>query len=425
MENHKIADKPRPINGDATSDTTHHSDETALAAYHAPPRYGQQPTPFGGYIYYNNIYYDNPWNEANDPNGECLRMAPINNNNGYGAPPPPPRFDRLRYMYENANVPVQYSGAVYSDYGANTQVAQDMNAPPPPPPHFEPPPFYGASDIPIKRRDLLGQSFTVNLDAPPSYDPHGQDIAVNDPGTLRFFYNLGHEYFGQLRARYGLGALEQLTHFNEHNDANNVRNFYPNAFNQPQQQHQQPPEVVDSVVYKTNTLKIAGKGVPNKIEPSSELRRQSGGGQSKGGQSKRYSTNRINVAHDTTGGESDAKVTTSPLQPPMNKTNNDGVMSPVDQTPNNSATAVHFDAAFHTPQRYTAAPEHPPPLLQTPVAMDGPYTTTNIMADMSPMAPAVPMPNGIHSYQQYFPVYPVDEQQVRFNFYSHAITGQL
>lgn len=63
--------------------------------------------------------------------------------------------------------------------------------------------------IPVKRRELLEQQFPVAFDAPPSVDVRGSDIP-NDAATMRFFYNLGHEYFKQLKSKYTMQALAQL-----------------------------------------------------------------------------------------------------------------------------------------------------------------------------------------------------------------------
>lgn len=63
--------------------------------------------------------------------------------------------------------------------------------------------------IPVKRRELLEQQFPVAFDTPPSVDVRGSDIP-NDTSTMRFFYNLGHEYFKQLKSKYSMQVLTQL-----------------------------------------------------------------------------------------------------------------------------------------------------------------------------------------------------------------------
>lgn len=65
--------------------------------------------------------------------------------------------------------------------------------------------------IPLRHRELLEQLTHVDLDAQPSYDPRGYDIGTSDVGTLRFFYNLGHEFYRQLRNQFTGQALAQLT----------------------------------------------------------------------------------------------------------------------------------------------------------------------------------------------------------------------
>lgn len=65
--------------------------------------------------------------------------------------------------------------------------------------------------IPLRHRELLEQLSHVDLDALPSYDPRGYDIGTNDVSTLRFFYNLGHEFYRQLSSQFTGQALAQLT----------------------------------------------------------------------------------------------------------------------------------------------------------------------------------------------------------------------
>lgn len=67
-----------------------------------------------------------------------------------------------------------------------------------------------AISIPIKRRDLLEQNYPVNFLAMPSYDIYAADIINNDSSTLRFFYNLGHEYFRHLQTKYSMATIQQL-----------------------------------------------------------------------------------------------------------------------------------------------------------------------------------------------------------------------
>lgn len=389
----------------------HHVDDSTQHSYHSAqqPRHGQQqqPPPFG-YFY----YYDNPWNEATyDPHVDPHRLAA---NNGYGAPP---RLDRLRHIYENPNTHLYIPSAtgIYSDFG-QAHVGHDANGVSqqsvfdPNHAHF----YSTTSEMPIKRRDLLEQTFSVNLDAHPSFDPRGHDIAINDPGTLRFFYNLGHEYFGQLRTRFGMPALAQLTQFStekmDPNESNAIvssgGHFYPDCFGQQSSE-------LDSVVYKTSNMKLGGK-IPAhaKSEPSAEQRRQ--GGQGKTGHSKRYSTNRSNASNECDSSvsaiDSDSKLLT-PL-PQHSKSSIDTALSTVD----NNSQHHQFDASsFHTPQRYHQTTEHAQPLLKTPVPIEGSFnnTMTTSLPELSPMAPVIPMaPAGHHSYPQYIPIFPMDEQQV-------------
>lgn len=62
---------------------------------------------------------------------------------------------------------------------------------------------------PINRRDLLRQQYPVKLDSRPSLDSRGLDLP-QDTGTIRFFYNLGIGYFGQLRSKHSMTTLAQL-----------------------------------------------------------------------------------------------------------------------------------------------------------------------------------------------------------------------
>lgn len=43
----------------------------------------------------------------------------------------------------------------------------------------------------------------------PSFDIRGSDIP-SDMATIRFFYNLGHDYFSQLQERHSVQAISQL-----------------------------------------------------------------------------------------------------------------------------------------------------------------------------------------------------------------------
>lgn len=63
--------------------------------------------------------------------------------------------------------------------------------------------------IPVRRRDLLQQQFPVSIETMPSLDVRGSDMP-SDMGTLRFFYNLGHEYYLQLQEKHSIQAIGQL-----------------------------------------------------------------------------------------------------------------------------------------------------------------------------------------------------------------------
>lgn len=356
------------------------------------------------------------------------------NNTGYGAPP---RLDRLRNIYENPSTPMYMPGpGVYSDFIGYD--AANAPPPPPPPPLFDPnPQFYAGTEIPIKRRDLLEQAFAVNLEAPPSFDPRGHDIAVNDPGTLRFFYNLGHEYFEQLRTRFGMATVAQLTQFTDKLEQPppvidstapmTPGMVFPDCFGQQSSE-------MDNLVYKTNQMKVGGKSSVHhhhhnhhnaKGDSSTNIDQQrrpsggGGGGQGKTGHSKRYSSNRSNVSNDcdssVTTTESDSKVVTpTPLH---SKVSVDTIGSPpVDTNQPQVQPPLPYDGGspFHTPQRYHHS-EHAPPLLRTPAPIDGPYNASTVaIPEMSPLPSVIPMPaaGGHHAYPQYIPFFPVDDQQV-------------
>lgn len=63
--------------------------------------------------------------------------------------------------------------------------------------------------IPVRRRDLLRQKFPVAFETMPSLDESGSDLP-SDVGTYRFFYNLGHDYFSQLKEKHSIQAITQL-----------------------------------------------------------------------------------------------------------------------------------------------------------------------------------------------------------------------
>lgn len=66
--------------------------------------------------------------------------------------------------------------------------------------------------IPIKQKDLLCSPFPINyFGVGPSYSPHGTDIPVHDLVTLRYFYNLGHEYFKFIYSNYGMNGVMGLS----------------------------------------------------------------------------------------------------------------------------------------------------------------------------------------------------------------------
>lgn len=65
--------------------------------------------------------------------------------------------------------------------------------------------------FPIRHRQLLEQMYSVNSQARPSYNMNGSDLPP-DISTLRFFYNLGHEYYNQLQSSYPPSAILALGH---------------------------------------------------------------------------------------------------------------------------------------------------------------------------------------------------------------------
>lgn len=73
-----------------------------------------------------------------------------------------------------------------------------------------PPLNNNVNSIPVRRRDLLQQQFPVSFEILPSLDVRGSDMP-SDMGTMRFFYNLGHEYFSQLQEKHSIQAISQLT----------------------------------------------------------------------------------------------------------------------------------------------------------------------------------------------------------------------
>lgn len=64
--------------------------------------------------------------------------------------------------------------------------------------------------IPLKR-NLLQSAGQPNLNAPPSYNIYGADIPVYDMSTVRYFYNLGHEYHKHILAQYGMQGVLSMT----------------------------------------------------------------------------------------------------------------------------------------------------------------------------------------------------------------------
>lgn len=411
--NNKSSDSSKATLSEGFADlSVHHLDDSRDSGFSNNSQRHAPQQPFGGFQTY--YYCENPWTDpvAFDPNGDHPRMGV---SGGYALPP---RSDRLRNLYENhpTSAPAYPTGTIYSELEASGNAASTgIHAALDASGHF-----YGgvhSAMIPVKRRDLLEQTFSVNLEASPSYDSRGHDIAVNDPGTLRFFYNLGHEYFGQLRLRYGMAALAQLAHNTDKPDtldAGNPGHFYHDAFGHQQQQQQEQ----DNVTHKMSHFKLGGKGAMQSKNDSAtnQQRRQGGGfngGHGKMSHTKRYS-NRNQVATEcdssVTTNESESKGSQHGKDSTDGTVSGDGGSHPLIQQP-----LMSFDP-FHTPHRYSGhqTEHHAQPLLRTPVPMDSNssvHTGTAALPDMSPMAPFIPMAAG-HAYPQYIPVFPMDDQQV-------------
>ncbi|XP_037028309.1 protein ovarian tumor locus-like isoform X2 [Bradysia coprophila] len=62
----------------------------------------------------------------------------------------------------------------------------------------------------IKNKELLRSVYPPNLNAQPSVFPDGSDLRGVDYGTLRFFYNLGHEYMRYMHYRFPRKAVSAM-----------------------------------------------------------------------------------------------------------------------------------------------------------------------------------------------------------------------
>ncbi|ELT94044.1 hypothetical protein CAPTEDRAFT_222830 [Capitella teleta] len=67
--------------------------------------------------------------------------------------------------------------------------------PPPPPNYLASSPPYSYFIVPYHESMVHGGAGPVNYAAAPSYDPSGMDLPQRDMSTLRFFFNLGVEYY--------------------------------------------------------------------------------------------------------------------------------------------------------------------------------------------------------------------------------------
>ncbi|XP_035681098.1 putative bifunctional UDP-N-acetylglucosamine transferase and deubiquitinase ALG13 isoform X3 [Branchiostoma floridae] len=122
-----------------------------------------------------------------------------------------PRSSRTPSPYQNPTPPLQSQSAnaeiSSSNSGSNQQMSTDSTSSPASTPNTPPPqtvapngyvpymqpmhvPFY---PIMIQATDNL--TGPVNLNFGPSRDPYGNDLPHSDVSTLRFFYNLGIEYY--------------------------------------------------------------------------------------------------------------------------------------------------------------------------------------------------------------------------------------
>ncbi|XP_078682675.1 uncharacterized protein LOC144917039 isoform X3 [Branchiostoma floridae x Branchiostoma belcheri] len=122
-----------------------------------------------------------------------------------------PRSSRTPSPYQNPTPPLQSQSAnaeiSSSNSGSNQQMSTDSTSSPASTPNTPPPqtvapngyvpymqpmhvPFY---PIMIQATDNL--TGPVNLNFGPSRDPYGNDLPHSDVSTLRFFYNLGTEYY--------------------------------------------------------------------------------------------------------------------------------------------------------------------------------------------------------------------------------------
>lgn len=141
--------------------------------------------------------------------------------------PPPPQ---LQPQYLPASVPASnynhgvYYNPIYST-GQHNNASAMYPAPPPGIPFgsIAPNPINGtfihsgfsnetALLIPIKRKELLQSHLPINFGINPSYNPNGHDIPTQDLVSVRFFYNLGHEYFKHLHTAFGMQGITNLIH---------------------------------------------------------------------------------------------------------------------------------------------------------------------------------------------------------------------
>lgn len=388
---------------------------TDSSPYHAPydefsvTNPSLRHVPPANCVYY--FYDNNSWNEPPvDGNYDPHRMP----TSGYSVSP---RMDRMRNYYDNQQTPSQFTqtGHFPEYMEPLPAIIGGHQQPPPPPPEqcqLQYYPCYGPGVVvPVKRRDLLQQTLSVNLDASPSYDPRGFDIATNDMGTLRFFYNLGHEYFEQLRMHYGPAAMAQLanveakddessTKFHQHDDG-----VYANE--------------MDSIIQKTGNLKLVGKV---KHITRSPVHRNESNTRTIGKMafSKRYSNRNSGMMNDGESGstgETDPKDGTTDLPkttpPPLMHKSKESMDKTTNEYKTTHPPMQQAYETLHTPnQRFAGGTEqHPPPLLRTPVPLDsGNGHAANQMVDMQPItAPFIPIPAG-STFQPYMAYYPMEEQ---------------
>lgn len=142
------------------------------SGYYYPPAYTSYAEP---------AYTAIPYDPNLTPNGTPLIQS-------YG---PPPNNSMMYYNYG----PPAYQPAVPAQFGGPPAAQGTYLIP---------------GTIPLKRH-LLQSAGQPNLNAPPSYNPHGADIPIYDMSTVRYFYNLGHEYHKYVMAQYGMQGILSLT----------------------------------------------------------------------------------------------------------------------------------------------------------------------------------------------------------------------